>query len=469
MSDLFCGAPDRLPPSRREFLKILGAGLASLSALNFLGGGCAPSAPGRPNFVFILTDDHAYDAMGCAGHAWIRTPALDRLAGDGVRFSNAFVTSSLCSPSRASFLTGLYPHEHGVVSNEVQDIPAGMPTFPQLLRQAGYRTAFVGKWHMGRFARPRPGFDHWISFNSQGDYLKNTLNVDGTWELCENYITDEITARGVSFLEQADDRPFMLMLSHKAIHQPFLPAARHATLYDDAVVTNDLPTGDRLDLKPDWGGRRQEPDLRGFLLANARTLAAVDEGVASILDVLARSGRLDDTVIVYASDNGFLKGEHGGLWDKRVAYEPSIRIPLLVRYPRVFAPGTVCEELALNIDLMPTLLKLAGVPTPARLSGLSLAELTTGTASRESFLYEYFQELGSAPTTVALRSRRYKYITYPQNPEYTRELYDLHYDPHELINRVDEAAYGAEVARLDAELESLKSRTGFRMMKAEVG
>lgn len=457
---------------RRAFLRVLGSWMAAAyglgGSLGLLGSGCGRRPASRPNILFILTDDHAHGALGCADHPWIRTPNLDRLCERGVRFSNAFVTSSLCSPSRASFLSGLYPHEHGVGSNEVNDLPLATPTFPRLLQAAGYRTGFIGKWHMARWASPRPGFDHWVSWNGQGDYFRNTLNVDGTWELCRNYITDEITDRGIGFLERDDPAPFMLMLSHKAVHQPFRPAPRHARLYEDVHVLQEVSAGDRLDLKPDWGGRMPEPDRAAFMREYARTLAAVDEGVGRILDALEDSGRLKDTVIVYAGDNGFMSGEHGGLWDKRAAYEGSIRIPLIVSHPGRFGPGSVSPALALNIDVMPTLLQAAGLSPPPGLPGMDLAGLADGSLQRDAFLYEYFQELGPVPTTVAVRTDRYKYITYPRNPDLPRELYDLRYDPDELVNRAAEADYGTIVEDLAARLEELKIRTGFHLVEPEV-
>lgn len=449
--------------TRRSFLKRLGAAAATAGTWSLTGGGCSPAAR-RPNFVFILTDDHAHDMMGCAGHPWLETPALDRLAGDGVRFSNAFVTCSLCSPSRASFLTGLYAHTHGVCANEGCDLPADVPTFPQLLQASGYRTAFVGKWHMARWARPRPGFDHWASFSGQGDYHRNTLNIDGEWQRHDEYVTDMLTDYGVRFLEaQRRQQPFMLILSHKAVHQPFEPARRHAELYSKTAITHPRPRGARLDLTPDWGGRRTDIDLTSFLLAYSRTLAAVDESLARVRATLERNGHLDRTVIIYAGDNGFMMGEHGGLWDKRAAYERSIRIPLIIRYPRFFTPGTVCPELALNTDLAPTLLSLAEADKTPPMHGLNLVDLVSGRQRRDAFLYEYFHELESpVPTTLAVRAREWKYIIYPDNPEYPQELYHLSQDPDELMNRAPEAGYRSVLSEMAAQLSSLQEATGYR-------
>lgn len=447
--------------TRRDFLKAAAAGLAVLPLGNL--SGCSRGGPARrPNFLFILADDHRYDALSCAGHPWLKTPMLDRLAASGVRFTNAFVTTSLCSPSRASFLTGCYAHTHGVVANETLDPDPALPAFPLLLQQAGYETAFIGKWHMARWASPRPGFDFWTSFHGQGDYARNTLNVDGHWSLSQQYVTTELTVRAAAFLRRPRRQPFLLWLSHKAVHEPFAPEPRNADLYKDVTIPPLRAGGDRLDLKPPWDPRPPAKDRAPLLRDYARTLASVDQSVGTLLRTLEETGQLDDTVIIYAGDNGMLCGEHGGLWDKRVAYEPSIRIPLLMRYPRLTRRPKVCEEMVLNIDLAPTLLELAGVPVPGTMQGRSWLPLLQGERGRDSFLYEYFAEMGSVPTTLAVRSREWKYVTYPDMPNWPSELYHLKFDPDEFVNRVAEPAYAAEVARWRDQLAALREQTGFR-------
>lgn len=465
-----CGPIDPLgAPTRREFLKLLGAGAVSASLPGLVS--CGRSATSRrPNLVFVLCDDHRHDALGCAGHPWVRTPHLDRLADEGVHFTNAFVTTSLCSPSRASFLNGCYAHTHGVVRNELNDPPVDLATFPQLLQAAGYETAFIGKWHLARKSSPRPGFDHWVSFNGQGDYQRNTLNVDGEWVLSRKYITDELTERALAFLERERDRPFLLVLSHKALHTPVQPAARHAGLYRDVRVHSRDRREDALNDKPDWGGRQQRfANWQEYIRNYMRCLAAVDEGLGRILQALADRGVLEDTAVIYAGDNGYLQGEHGGLWDKRAAYEPSLRIPLLMRYPRLARAATRSAELVLNIDLAPTVLALAGVSIPATIQGRSWLGLLAGEAGRESFLYEYFQELGRVPTLLAVRTRRWKYITYPatgpggeSETRLTSELYDLQQDPWELTNLFGDARHAGTVARMRQELARLQAETAFR-------
>ena len=452
------------------------AGLVGLVGLT----GCGGEPPAPPNIVFILTDDHLHDALGCAGHPFLRTPNLDRLAAEGVRFTNAFVTTSLCSPSRASFLTGCYAHRHGVIRNEDRDPAADLATFPEVLQQAGYETAFIGKWHLARWSTPRRGFDHWISFNGQGEYWRNTWNLNGEFQRIDGYVTDKLTSFAVQFLEEEREGPFMLWISHKAAHAPFTPARRHARLYAgrSVAVGSDRADGnadgnsdgnadgnaghraDRLDLKPAWLAEQSvglaDEELRDYF----RSLAAVDEGVGRILEVLAERGLLEETVIVYAGDNGFHRGEHGGLWDKRTAYEPSIRIPLLVRAPGRFAAGSTCAGMVLNIDLAPSLLELARVPVPASMQGSSWLDCPGERDGRQSFLYEYFQEQGVVPDLWAVRTPDWKYILNPDQAGVSEELYDLREDPDELLNLAGNPARASDLERMRAELARLKQETG---------
>lgn len=447
-----------MPPlSRRDVLKILGLGAASLA----LGCGRRPSR--RPNIVVILSDDHRFDAMRCAGDPRLETPGFDRLAAGGVRLRNAFVTTSLCSPSRASFLTGCYAHRHGVCHNEFRDPAESLPLFPELLQQAGYETAFIGKWHMLRRATPRRGFDHWLSFNGQGEYFRNTWNEDGVWSRTETYVTDELTDRAVNWLQRPHDKPFLLYLSHKAVHTPLVPAPRHVNRYATTDFRPYDDPHDRLDLKPRWTDQAAVADPVAEIRNYHRCALALDESVGRVLDELRRLGLEDDTVVVYTSDNGALQGEHGGLWDKRAAYEPSIRIPWLMRYPRRIDPGTTCDAMVLNLDLAPTLLELAGVAAPSLMQGSSCLPQLGGAAGREEFLYEYFRELGQVPTCLAVRTRDWKYVTYPDAPGLVTELYDLGADPGELFNLAGDPAQAARVAEMSGRLERLKKDTGFQM------
>ncbi len=447
-----------LPPvSRRDALKMIGAGVATL-ALGDLAG--CERGPRRPNIVIVITDDVRFDAMGCAGDRRLETPNLDRLAAEGVRFSNAFTTTSLCSPSRASLLTGCYAHRHGVLDNVSRDPDPADPMLGQVLQQAGYETAYVGKWHMLARGTPRVGFDHWVSFTGQGEYVRNTMNVDGKWQLVLNYVTDELTDHAVRFLDREHEKPFLLVVGHKAAHAPFVPAPRHENRY--AGVDFALPAGGDLANKPDWGGRKTEvltsEDLRNY----HRGLLAVDESVGRLTETLRRRKLLDDTIFIYTSDNGLMLGEHGGLRDKRAAYEASIRVPLLVRHPKLAPRGTVCEEMALGIDLVPTLCEAAGIAVPAPVQGSSLLPVLKGGRGRDDFLYEYFREEGPVPTCLAVRSRDWKYITYPEDRELPAELYDLKADPDEHANLAGQPAHAARERELAGRLAALMRGTGYR-------
>ncbi|MHC4681901.1 MAG: sulfatase family protein, partial [Planctomycetota bacterium] len=418
----------------------------------------------RPNIVFILTDDQRYDAMSCAGHPWLKTPHMDRLAKEGVLFKNAFVTTSLCSPSRGSFLTGCYAHTHEVFANSRKDPNPSVAMFPQLLQQAGYETAFIGKWHMAASNSPRAGFDHWVSFSGQGNYNKNKLNVDGKPVRSETYVTDELTSYAIEFLRKRRSRPFMLYLSHKAVHAPFTPAKRHANLYSDVEIKSQHNPKDNLQTKPPWG-RKMDKNWKTQILSYFQSLVAVDESLGRVLDTLEEINALDDTAVIFSSDNGYFHGEHGGMWDKRAAYEPSMRIPLIMRYPKLTGRGTHCEELALNIDLAPTILELAAVPIPGAMQGQSWLDALRGRPGRASFLYEYFQEGDrrfKRPTVLAVRTKRWKYVTYPLDSSLISELYDLQTDPAELNNLIGDPKYAGTLEEMKNELEKLKRQTGFR-------
>jgi len=452
--------------TRRHFLRSVGVGAAlSLQKHSLVFGRSGiPVSAERPNIVFILTDDQRYDAMGCAGHPWLKTPHMDRLAGEGVMFKNAFVTTSLCSPSRGSFLTGCYAHAHEVFRNNGMDPKQSVSMFPELLQKAGYETAFIGKWHMARKNSPRPGFEHWVSFSGQGRYDKNKLNVDGQAVQSDTYVTDDLTNYAVQFLKKRHDKPFMLYLSHKAVHGPFAPAKRHENLYSDVEIESRHNPKDNVETKPPWG-RKMDPDWKSQILAYYRCLAAVDESLGRVLQTLEQINALDNTVVIFAGDNGYFQGEHGGMWDKRAAYEPSMRIPLLMRYPRLAGPATICNEMVLNIDLAPTLLELAGVASPGTMQGQSWLGVLKGGSGRRSFLYEYFQEADrkyKRPTILAIRTKRWKYVTYPLDDSLTGELYDMLNDPEELNNLVGGSKYSDVTEQMKKELEQLKRETGFR-------
>ncbi len=427
----------------------------------------------RPNIIFILTDDQRYDAYSAAGHPFLRTPNIDRLANEGATFENAFVTTSICAPSRGSILTGMYAHSSGVPTIEALTDPnPDLATFPQLLRKAGYKTAFLGKWHMARHKRPRKGFDHWVSFYNQGNYYGNELNIDGrlVWE--DGYITDVLTEYAMDFVQKTNkDKPFMLYLSHKAVHSPFTPPTRHEDLYNGVEVIVKHNPKDILEQKQKWRMERERsnnPNVNEEAIKNYnRAITAVDDGLGQILQLLEEKGILDNTLIVFSSDNGFFQGEHGGMSDKRHAYEPSIRVPMLMRYPKLFDSGSRYSEMVLNIDLMPTFLDVAGVSVPDNVQGQSILPIVTeGRVGRTNFLYEYFQEdydYSERPTVIAVRTEDYKLITYPDVRGAIMELYDLRNDPEELFNLSDVPEYQKIKDSLEQTLDGLKIETGFKM------
>lgn len=415
------------------------------------------------NVVFILSDDHRYDFMGFHEKApsYIETPAMDRMAREGTHIKNAFVTTSLCSPSRASILTGQYAHKHRVVDNS-SSIPEGTRFFNEDVQEQGYKTAYIGKWHMGEVDdNPMPGWDHWVSFRGQGTYTNPTLNVDGERDDYEGYTTDILTDYAVDWLEeqsQNEDEPFFLYLSHKAVHAEFDPAERHEGYYENIEI--EYPeTMDNTErnyrTKPDWV-KEQRYSWHGvdymyhgdfnfdeFYRNYIETLLALDESVGRVLKYLEESGLAENTLVIYMGDNGFLHGEHG-LIDKRQAYEESMRVPMLAWAPGYIEPGTEIEELVRNIDIAPTLLELTGSQTDLDMDGLSFLPVFSGgelEGDRE-FLYEYYWEAAfpHTPTTFSLRGDRYKYIWYHGVWD-LNELYDLQEDPQEQYNLIEVPQY----------------------------
>jgi N-acetylglucosamine-6-sulfatase len=437
--------------------------------------------------IILLSDDHRYDFMGFMERApqWLETPALDRMAAGGAHIRNAFVTTSLCSPSRASLLTGRYAHRHGVVDN-TSPIPTGTVFFPELLHKAGYRTAYVGKWHMGEDDdRPRPGFDRWISFRGQGVYLDPELNIDGQRVKRQGYTTDILTDYALDWLRQRresrDGRPLFLVLSSKAVHAEFVPAPRHRGKYASAPIPYPATmanTEANYRGKPDWV-RAQRNSWHGvdymyhgqmqfdeFYRRYSETLLALDESVGRVLDYLDESGLARTTLVLYMGDNGFLLGEHG-LIDKRHAYEESIRIPMLAYAPGWIRPGTVVTEMVRNIDIAPTILELAGVPPAQPVDGRSVVAALTGghLAGTSELLYEYYWEYAfpHTPTTLALRGDRFKYILYHGVWD-KNELYDLRADPEERVNLIADPAYRDTVLAMHDRLWTrLRDTDGLRI------
>lgn len=425
------------------------------------------------NIVFILSDDHRYDFMSFhpGAPAFLETPSIDRMAAEGAHVQNAFVTTSLCSPSRASILTGQYAYNHGVVDNS-RMIADEAVFVPEILKKAGYRTAFIGKWHMGGHTDdPQPGFDRWVSFPGQGMYVDQTFNIDGKRQLVKGYITDVLTDFAIDFLEeQKGEEPFLLYLSHKAVHAEFVPAPRHAGTYADAELEYPptmAATDRNFDDKPKWVWEQRfgwhgvdhmyhgQMDFDTFYRRYAETLLALDESVGRVLDQLEKGGLADDTLVVYMGDNGFSFGEHG-LIDKRHAYEESIRVPMVAWAPGMIAPGSRVGQMVLNIDVAPMMLELAGIGTPASMDGRSFLPMLRGENPpdwRNDFVYVYYWEYNfpHTPTVFALREDRYKFMFYHGLWD-KNELYDLEADPDETRNLIDSPAHREVAERMSAKL-----------------
>ena len=443
----------------------------------------APSRP--PNIVFIVVDDMRWDEMHAAGHPVIETPNMDRLAREGMRFLNAFATTPLCSPSRASLLTGQYARTHGIIDNTARP-SHDLPTFPRELQRAGYATGFFGKWHMGNDDSPRPGFTRWVAMPGQGEAIDPHLNVDGKRLQAKGYVTDVLTDYVEQFITQAGDKPFLAYLAHKAIHpnvvqqddgrlvpvpgQPggFVAAERHRGRYAGRTMPRrpnafkppvDKPAlMRRIGTLPPLGRETATTDdeMRG----RAEMLLGVDDSLGRILAALEKAGALDNTVIVFTSDHGYFYGEHGLNEERRLAYEETIRIPLLVRYPPRVPAGAVASEMVLTIDLAPTLLDLAGVAPLAGMQGRSLAPIFKGTAGawRDSFLVEYYSDT-VFPRILkmgysAVRTTKAKYIEY-RELNGMNELYDLDADPYEEHNLIGAPIAGPLLKTMQSELQRL--------------
>jgi arylsulfatase A-like enzyme len=454
---------------------------------------CIQAQGAAPNVVFVLTDDQRADAVGYHPNSLlgIKTPHIDRLATEGARFENMFVTTSLCSPSRASFLSGTYTHTHGVRDN-FTDYPHQLQSFPLLLQKAGYSTAYIGKWHMGEDDDSRrPGFDYWVTHKGQGKYYDTTFNVNGERKTVAGYYSDRVTDMALDWLTQREqDKPFALVVGHKAPHGPFVPEPRYATLYDD--IPYPYPrSGFELADKPQWiqqrlptwhgiygplyGFRKDFPDMRPeavtdferFVRSYVATINSVDDSVGRIYAALERSGELDNTIFIFASDNGFLFGEHGMI-DKRTMHEASIRVPLVVRYPASIKPGTVVREHVLSLDLAPSVMEMTVAQEMENIQGLSWAPLVSGKSSkwREAWLYEYNYEVQFpyTPNVRGIRKGDWKYVAYPHGDggplRHMEELYNMAEDPMESHNLANDGDSSPKLAEMRLALAGLLESSG---------
>jgi arylsulfatase A-like enzyme len=471
----------------------------------------------RPNFLFVMSDDHAAHAISAYGSRINRTPNLDRIATGGMRFDACCCTNSICTPSRAAILTGTYNHVNGVTTLDTH-MDNTLTTFPKLLHRAGYQTAVVGKWHLGHGPAHDPtGFDFWRVLPGQGHYHDPVMlgpGPNGSHEVVERggYVTDLITDDCLEWLDRRDpDRPFMLLCHHKAPHRRWEPSREHFTMFDDVDIPEPETMWDdhatraavvramrmRLmdldpitDLKaPVPPGLSEDDEIRWryqrYIKDYLRVIASVDDNVGRLLDWLDANGLAERTVVVYTSDQGFFLGDHGW-FDKRLMYEESLAMPFMVRFPALVEPGTVCDELALNVDVAPTFLELAGVDVPPEVQGRSLVPLLRGETPpdwRGSMYYRYWMHRDGAhavPAHYGVRTRTHKLICYYNDPlgqEGARgpadpvewELFDLVTDPLETTNVIADGHYDAVRAELEAELARLQAELGDTPHPAAVG
>jgi arylsulfatase A-like enzyme len=449
----------------------------------------------RPNLLVILIDDLRFDEFGAGGHPYMKTPHVDRIAREGAQCANAFHTTPLCSPNRASILTGQYASRHGVIDNVARDaLSHRLPNYHRELQALGYETGHIGKWHMGNDGTPRAGYDVWVSFDGHGSLFDPRLNEGGQYRQVPGYITDLLNERAVAFVEARRQRPWSLFLAHKAVHpdahqaadgtldltrqeRGYKPAPRHADLYRGCEFPrrpNMLAPDDVIKNKPAWAeafrlrsSERAQAVLQAIhagtqeeIRLRAAMMASVDEGVGMIFEALERTGQLDRTFILFLGDNGYFFGEHALGPERRFAYEEGIRSPFVLRYPPLARAGTTVGELVLALDIAPTLVELAGGKPGAPMQGRSLVALLAGRAQgwRHSFLIEYFTE-NAMPWLVgmtykAVRTQRHKLIHWV-NRDGVDELYDLAVDPYELTNAIGDPRYGAIAQELRAELTRL--------------
>ncbi|GHB52522.1 sulfatase family protein [Persicitalea jodogahamensis] len=477
----------------RQFARIafkLGFSLAFLLAFT----GCdKKEAAKQPNVVVILTDDQRWDAVSFAGNPYLKTPHIDKLAEEGVFFKNYFCTTSLCSPSRASILSGQYAHAHGVVNN-FTEYPVDLPSFPRQLQEAGYETAYIGKWHMGEDNdNPRPGFDYFVTHKGQGKYFDTEFNINGAGgKEIKGYYTTVVTQMADEWLKKPRSKPFMLILGHKAPHSFYTPEPKYAKAFDEVPIPYPA-SAFNLDDKPEWikqrlntwhgiygplfDWRKQFPDsspgavkdFEAMIHAYWGTLLSVDDSVGELYKTLKESGELDNTIFVFTSDNGLLNGEHG-MVDKRTMHEPSIRIPLVVRYPGLTPTNkpVVVDKQVLTLDIAPTILELCGAPALQNIHGQSFKRLVQGDASdwRKAWYYEYNYEkqFPYTPNVRGVRTDEWKYMHYPAGDgspdQHMAELYNLANDPGEDHNLINDPAYATKLKELQNELATLLRKAG---------
>lgn len=446
----------------------------------------------QPNVLIVLCDDLRWNALGCTGHPHIKTPAIDRLASEGAVLRNSFCTTSLCSPSRASILSGLYAHAHGVTNN-FTEYPSALASFPRQLQSAGYETAYIGKWHMGEENdSPRPGFDWFVTHRGQGQYFDTEFNINGTGrQVIKGYYTTVVTDMAENWIkDRSREKPWMMILGHKAPHSFYFPEPKYAKAFEHVEV-NYPHSAFQLQSKPQWlkqrlttwhgiygplfEWRKEFPDttaagvldFQAMVRAYWGTILSVDDSVGRLTELLRRRGELDDTVILFMGDNGLLEGEHG-MVDKRTMHEASIRIPMIMRFPKAISAGKKVEQQVLTVDIAPTVCELASAPPLPAIHGRSMVRLLRDGDPdwRKAWFYHYNYEkqFPYTPNVRGIRTDTWKLIRYPhgdgQADRHTAELYDLQSDPLELNNLIEDPRQRERVADLSGQLQQLMQATG---------
>lgn len=483
--------------SRREFVAISTAAAASSPYWTTTAAAARAKAP---NIVVIVVDDMRFDEYGAGGHPYLKTPSIDALGAGGATFSNAYHTTPLCSPNRASILTGQYASRHGILDNTSRAYSSHqLDLFAKDLQRAGYETAHVGKWHMGNDPTPRPGYDYWVSFRGQGKTNNPDLYEDGRMHRVEGYVTDIFTDRAIDFATRKRSKPFMVYIGHKAIHpeiqqlddgsvalgggKAFIPADRHKGIYagktfprrpnyglTQAVRENQPVIADAMDLKNRDAMEKflfSDEVLDGLISdetiqQRAEMMLAVDEGVGRFVSALDEKNLLENTVFVFMSDNGYFFGEHGLGIERRLPYEESIKCPLIISHPASIEPGRVIDDFALSVDIAPTAVVAAGAPVPGRMQGRALQPLLHGAGAddwRKAFLVEYYGHDNPFPWTARLdyrvtREGPYKYIRW-MRMEDAEELYRLDSDPYERNNLALDGEHADVLERMRVQTSKL--------------
>lgn len=485
-----------------------------ISLLFLLLCGHLTYAQQQPNIIIIVSDDHAFQSIGAYGSKLMKTPSIDRIAKEGVRFDKGYVTNSICGPSRAVILTGKYSHKNGFKDNENSKFDGSQDSFVKQLRTGGYQTAWIGKWHLETTPQ---GFDHWQVLPDQGQYYNpDFLMQDGTKKRYEGYVTNVVEDVAEDWLDQRDQsKPFCLVIGHKATHRVWLPDTADMGMFDkvkfplphnfyddyktrEAAKIQDMSIaktmvmgydlkmfGSEAEADREGSVKRMNPaqrakfnayyepiaadlkarNLTGKALTEWKfqhymqdylsTAASLDRNIGRTLDYLDKKGLTKNTIVIYMSDQGFYLGEHGW-FDKRFIYEESFRTPMVMRYPGVIKPGSVSKDFVMNLDIAPTMLDAAGIAIPKDVQGKSmLPQLKDSkTAGRKVMFYHYYENgEHSVSPHFGIRNSRYKLIRFYKRVN-SWELFDLQKDPNELNNLYGQKGYEKITDQMKKELDA---------------